>query len=127
MPTHGLDPLIVLALLLPVTHVSVFVHELGSAVMGRAAGLVVKSSGIGTGRPFLVMTVGGTRVFRCRSRPLQGLTFCYFSSFSPDRRRMVPFLAGGIVAASGSDCGPWPSTRPALIMQPFVPFFDRRF
>jgi tetratricopeptide (TPR) repeat protein len=98
MPTDGLDPLIVLALLLPVTYVSIFVHELGHAVMGRAAGFVVSSFGIGTARPFLVMTVGGMRVFLCRSRPLQGLTFCYIPSFSPGRRRMVPFLAGGIVA-----------------------------
>jgi tetratricopeptide (TPR) repeat protein len=98
MPTHGLDPLIVLALLLPVFYVSVFVHELGHAVMGRAAGFVVTSFGIGTGHAFLVMNVGGTRVFFCRSRPLQGLTFCYIPTFSPGRRRMVPFLAGGILA-----------------------------
>ena len=39
----------------------------------------------------------GVRIFFCRTLPLQGLTFSLIPQFSPPRRRMVPFLAGGII------------------------------
>jgi tetratricopeptide (TPR) repeat protein len=98
MSNHGFTPLIVAALYLPVMYVSIFVHELGHALMGRAVGFVVNSFGIGTGRPFLTFSVSGVRVFFCRSRPLQGLTFCWIPQLSPPRRKQVAFLAAGVLA-----------------------------
>ncbi len=98
MANSGYESLIVLALLLPVTYLSVFVHELGHALIGRAVGFVVTSFGIGTARPFLVMTVRGMRIFFCRSHPFQGITFCFYEQLVPSKWRVIPFLASGIAA-----------------------------
>ena len=92
------DPLIFAALILPVTYLSIFIHELGHALMGRTVGFVVNSFGIGTGRPFLVFTVRAMRIFFCRSRPFQGITFCSIPCVSPPRRKLVPYLAAGATA-----------------------------
>jgi len=98
MTTRGFDPLIVLLLLVPVTYVSVFVHELGHALLGRMAGFALNSFGMGTGRPFLTLAVGGARIYFCHSHPLQGITFCSIPHLVPPRWKMVPYLAGGILA-----------------------------
>jgi tetratricopeptide (TPR) repeat protein len=98
MTTPGLDPLIVLALLIPVFYLSIFAHELGHALMGRAVGFVVTSFGVGTGRPFWTLTVRGVRIFFCHSNPLAGFTFWLIPCFSPARYRLVPFFAGGLLA-----------------------------
>jgi hypothetical protein len=98
MSNHGFTPLIVAALYFPVMYISVFVHELGHALMGRAVGFVVNSFGIGTGRPFLTLCVRDVRFFLCRTRPFQGLTFCWIPNLSPPRRKMVAFLAAGVLA-----------------------------
>jgi predicted negative regulator of RcsB-dependent stress response len=100
MTTHGLEPLLALVLFLPVMYVSIFVHELGHALIGRAVGFAVNSFGIGTGRPFLTFSVRGVRIFFCGTRPLQGLTFCWIPHLSPPRWRMVAFFAAGILANS---------------------------
>jgi tetratricopeptide (TPR) repeat protein len=86
------------ALLLPLTYLSIFIHELGHAILGRAAGFVVTSFGIGIARPFFVRSVCGTRIFLCRSHPLQGITFCSFPNVSPPRQKTIAYFAGGIVA-----------------------------
>ncbi len=98
MTIRGFDPLIVLALLVPAFYLSIFAHELGHALMGRAVGFVVTAFGVGTGHPFLTLSVRGVRIFFCSSNPFQGLTFWLSSHFSPPRRRLVPFTAGGILA-----------------------------
>jgi tetratricopeptide (TPR) repeat protein len=100
MTNLGSNPFLALVLFLPVMYVSIFVHELGHALMGRAVGFVVNSFGIGTGRPFLAFSVRGVRVFFCRLRPLQGLTFCWIPYLSPPRLRMVAFFAAGVLANS---------------------------
>ncbi len=98
MTIDGHEPLVLLVLLPFVLYVSIFIHELGHAVLGHAVGFVVTSLGIGTGRSFLTLAVGGKRIYFCHSNPLQGLTFCFFPQTSPSIRKMVPFLAGGIIA-----------------------------
>src|SRR5262249_35593140 len=73
-------------------------HELGHVLVARAVGLLVNSFGLGTARPFLTLSVCGVRFFLCRSRPLQGLTFCFVPELSPPRRKLVPFFAAGLLA-----------------------------
>jgi hypothetical protein len=98
MPHHGPNPLFVVALALPITYLSVFVHELGHVLVARAVGLLVNSFGLGTGRPFFTRSVRDIRFFLCRSRPLQGLTFCFIPDLSPPRRKIIPFFAAGLLA-----------------------------
>jgi hypothetical protein len=85
---------------LPVFYLSAFAHEAGHAILGRAVGLIITSFGLGTAHPMAVFAWGHTRVFFCREKPFQGLTFCFIARISPSRTQMVPFMAGGIIANS---------------------------
>jgi WD40 repeat protein len=90
--------LIGLAALFPVIWVSSFLHELGHAVLGKWAGFRVTSFGMGVARPLWVGSWGRTRVYVCRSRPLQGITFSFLPQMVPSRGQLVASLAGGVVA-----------------------------
>jgi hypothetical protein len=92
------QPLVVILLVLPTAYVSVFIHELGHALFGRAAGFVVTSLGVGAARPFCVIHVGRVRIYFSLGRRLQGLTFAIWPQIYPTRWRLVAFTAGGIVA-----------------------------
>jgi hypothetical protein len=94
----SLDPLAMAMALLPVLYVSVFLHELGHALAGRAVRFAITSFGLGTQRPFLVVPVGGTRIFFALVRPLQGITFSFPRSLFPSRGQMALFLSGGILS-----------------------------
>jgi tetratricopeptide (TPR) repeat protein len=83
---------------LPVVYLSSFFHEVGHAVLGRLAGYGVGSFGMGLGRPFLVWSCGGTRVFLCRVRPLQGITWFVTARGPVPRWGQVMTLAGGVCA-----------------------------
>ena len=96
----SIDPVLALVSLLPIVYLSAFAHEVGHAVMGRAAGLIVTSFGLGTGQPLVVFSLGGAKVFFCRQRPFQGLTFCFIPRLLAPRTQMIPFEAGGIIANS---------------------------
>ena len=85
----GTDLALVLVALLPVLYLSIVVHELGHAVLGWLAGWRITSLGMGTGRPLLVLSWRGVRVYFCRNRPLQGLTFLYAPQLYPARSRTV--------------------------------------
>jgi hypothetical protein len=87
-----------LGLVFPVLYVSAFLHELGHAVCGRLSGFVVTSFGCGTGQPFWVGEWRGTRVFLCRQRPFQGLTFWIVPTLFPGRWWPAFAYSGGILA-----------------------------
>jgi hypothetical protein len=96
-----MDPselLLVILLALPISYVSVFIHELGHAAMARAAGFVVTSFGIGTARPFCVIPAGRIRIYFCLARRLPGITFAFLPQIYPAKWRLVAYAAGGIVA-----------------------------
>jgi tetratricopeptide (TPR) repeat protein len=82
----------------PVVYLSVFIHELGHAVAGRLSGYTIGSFGVGLGRPLWVLNWRGTRVFFCRRRPLQGITFSVFPGIIPSPGRKAALLAGGVLA-----------------------------
>jgi hypothetical protein len=96
----SIDPLFFLLLWLPITYLSIFAHEVGHAVIGHLVGFKICSFGIGLGRPWALIRCGCTRIFLCRTHPLHGVTFSLPSQLFPPRRKMVPFLAGGIIANS---------------------------
>jgi WD40 repeat protein len=90
--------LLLLLAVYPILYVSAFCHEVGHALMGRWNGFVVTSFGMGTGRPFWVATLGGSRVYLAWQRPLQGITFTVVAHIYPTRRQLVGMLAGGVLA-----------------------------
>lgn len=94
------SPSVLLSLLLfyPLLYGSVFLHELGHALVGRASGFAIGSFGLGTARPWLVVSVRGTKVCLAWIRPFQGITFACWPSIYPSRLQMVGFSAGGILA-----------------------------
>jgi hypothetical protein len=85
---------------LPVLYVSIFVHELGHAVAGKLSGFIVTAFGMGLVRPILVLKAGGTRVFLCLVRPLQGLTVWLYPALYPPKGRLILTLTGGSIANS---------------------------
>jgi tetratricopeptide (TPR) repeat protein len=90
--------LIISLSLVPVIYLSTFIHELGHSIFGWLSGEVVTSFGMGTGRPVLVLSWRGTKVYFGNTSALQGITFSVLPTSRPARwRRAVP-LAGGIVA-----------------------------
>ena len=93
-----IDPLTAALAFLPVYFASIFAHELGHAVAGWLVGYVVTSFGLGTSRPLFVAAPRGVRVYFCRVRPSQGITFAFMPQIYPSRARMAWFAAGGIVA-----------------------------
>ena len=58
-----LNPITIVLAIVPVLYLSALFHELGHAVMGRAAGYMITSFGMGTGRPCWVIPIGGTRIY----------------------------------------------------------------
>jgi hypothetical protein len=93
-----IDALIGLCSVCPILYVSCLAHEVGHALMGRAAGFAVASFGMGIGRPWAVISVGRTRIFLCVRNPFQGIAFCFHPRLYPPRMRMILMLAGGIIA-----------------------------
>src|SRR5262249_50711201 len=51
---------VVVVVLLPILYLSTLCHEAGHALLGWCVGYVVLSFGLGLGRPFLVLGLGGT-------------------------------------------------------------------
>lgn len=97
------DPLPDYALAYPVAfllayYASIFLHELGHALMCRRSGFVLTSFGMGVARPFWVGRWLGARVYLGRTRPFQGLTFFWMPQLIPSRRQYLRVLAGGILA-----------------------------
>jgi Peptidase family M50 len=92
------EPLLFILFAVPMVYISVLIHELGHALFGRAAGFVVTSLGVGTGRPLCVIPVGGTRIYLSLAGRLAGLTFAFSPQMYPTRWRLVAFTAGGIIA-----------------------------
>lgn len=91
-------PLLLLLAAVPILYASVWIHEIGHVLLGRAAGLVVTSFGLGTGRPLLATRHGFPRAFLCRSHPLQGLTFWFAPHLFPTSAQQAWTLAGGALA-----------------------------
>src|SRR5580692_8388895 len=94
------ENVIYLLLILPVSYVSVFFHELGHVVCGRLSGAVPLSFGLGMGRVFFVCSVGGVRFYVGARRPFQGITFLLYPQLVPEGWRRACTLSGGILANS---------------------------
>ncbi len=92
-----INPLIFILAMLPALVLSVFVHEVGHAVLGRAAGYIITSFGVGMARPLCVVPFRGVRIFFCRSKPFNGLTLAFHPDLLPSRIRGVTYLSGGIL------------------------------
>lgn len=90
--------LVLLLIILPVTWVSAFCHELGHAVLACLNGFTVSSFGIGLANPLLVWRWRGTVVYLCRTRPAQGLAYMFSPEIYPARRKLAWALAGGVAA-----------------------------
>ncbi len=86
---------LVVALFLPATYVSVFLHELGHAVAARLCGAVPTSFGLGTGWLFFTRSVAGVRVYLGARRPFLGIAFSLYPQLLPSRWREVGYLSGG--------------------------------
>ncbi|WP_165228298.1 site-2 protease family protein [Aquisphaera insulae] len=87
-----------LLFLLPAAFLTIHVHELGHAVVGRLCGFVVTSFGSGLFRPLLVLNLRGTRLYACRSHSFMGLTHVWYPQLLPSRLRSISFYGGGILA-----------------------------
>jgi hypothetical protein len=96
-----IDPLTFGLAYLPIHYLSVFAHEVGHALAGRAAGYVVTSLGLGFARPLCVFRIGGVRVFLCAVKPHGGVTFAFHPRLLPSRPSALAMLSGGIL----SNCG----------------------
>jgi tetratricopeptide (TPR) repeat protein len=94
----SINLLIAFCTILPIVYVSGFVHVLGHALVGHAVGFSMTSFGMGVGHPIAVFSRGRTRIYFCRTKPLQGIAFGIPPVIFPPRRLMVPYLAGGIIA-----------------------------
>lgn len=90
--------LLILIAYLPVVYVSIIVHELGHVLLAKAAGLVVGSAGAGGADPFWVGTWRGTRLFLCRRRPLEGVTFVLPDGLDFKPWQFIVYTLGGILA-----------------------------
>src|SRR6516164_2825991 len=82
----------------PILIVSVFIHELGHAVVAWLTGFAVHSFGIGQARPVWVFNLRNTRVFFCWRGHSSGLTFAHPLRVFPSRRMLVAFYFGGVLA-----------------------------
>src|SRR5207245_1322984 len=83
----------------PILVVSVFIHELGHAIMAWLNGFAVHSFGVGLKRPFLVLNLRGTRIyFGLRGAATKGLTFAQPCRVFPSRWRLASYYAGGVLA-----------------------------
>jgi hypothetical protein len=84
--------------LYPVLIASVFVHELGHAVIAWLNGFTVHSFGIGLARPFWVLNLRGTHIYCGLRRLTSGLTFSLPCRVFPSRWRLASVYAGGVLA-----------------------------
>ena len=92
-----IDPLILILAMLPALVLSVFIHEVGHAVLGYAAGYIITSFGVGMARPLFVVPFRGVRIFFCLSKPFNGITFAFHPDLLPSKHRLVAYLAGGVL------------------------------
>src|SRR5438270_4422363 len=92
------DLLLLAILVYPILVASVFVHELGHAILARLVGFAVHSFGVGLARPFWVFSLRGTRVFFGLRHITKGLTFSQPSQVLPPRWRLASYYAGGSLA-----------------------------
>src|SRR5262245_56136385 len=90
--------LLLAVVLYPILLASVFIHELGHAVMAWLNGFTVQSFGIGLGRPFWVFNLRGTRVYFGLRRLTSGLTFSQSRQVFTSRWRLASVFAGGVLA-----------------------------
>lgn len=83
--------------LYPALFVAVLVHEIGHALLARAAGFTTTSLGLGAARPlFCVLLPGGVRFFLCRTNPTLGTCWTTTSELLPSRLfRALLFVGGG--------------------------------
>jgi hypothetical protein len=88
--------LLLLGILL-VMYTSLFLHELGHALLGRWSGFLVTSFGVGTGELFWVSRWRGTRIY-LGLRGSLGLTVYLIPQIYPTRRQLVVTYCGGIWA-----------------------------
>jgi hypothetical protein len=82
----------------PILISSVFVHELGHAIMAWFNGYTVHSFGIGLARPFWVLNLRGMRIYFGLRRLTSGLTFSQPCRVFPSRWRQASVYAGGVLA-----------------------------
>src|SRR5438552_2130564 len=96
-----LDPIAFGLTFLPAYYLSAFVHEFGHAAVGQAAGYTVTSFGVGLGRPCLVFSIGGVKVFFGLGRLFHGVTFALHPQILPSRASAAAFHAGGVLFNAG--------------------------
>ena len=89
--------LLLAVVLYPILIATVFIHELGHAVMAWLNGFTVHSFGIGLGRPFWVLNLRGARVYFGLRRLTSGLTFWHSRRVFPSRWRLASVIAGGVL------------------------------
>jgi tetratricopeptide (TPR) repeat protein len=94
----SIEPRIIILFLVPVLYCSLFLHELGHALAGRAVGMVIISFGLGLARPLCVLSFRGIRIYFCFVRPSLGLAYGIAPELIQPRGKRAAFLAGGIVA-----------------------------
>ncbi len=87
----------VLLALFPVLYLSIFLHEVGHALMGRISGYVVAAFGTGLGPPVWVVKVLGTRIYFGLRKPTQGLTWLLCRQLNASKRSQIAMLSGGIL------------------------------
>src|SRR5262249_8450269 len=92
--------------LLPAMYCSLFLHEVGHAVLGWWCGYEVTSFGLGLGRPLLLARWRGTRIYFSLSRSTQGITWLIAPVMYPSRRRQVLMLLGGCLATGVASLTP---------------------
>lgn len=76
---------------------SIFVHELGHALVGRWSGMSVTSFGVGSSRPFVRWRWWGIRVYLCRNLWWGGLTYYLPPTLFGSRTARILTLAGGLL------------------------------
>jgi hypothetical protein len=85
-------------LLLPVVYLSAMCHEVGHAILGRWAGYVVRTSGMGLGRPLLRWRIAGIQFYLGDQTPFQGLTLVFQPRLLSSRTQALQFGLGGVLA-----------------------------
>lgn len=93
-----LEIVIYLGLLLPILYVSSLFHELGHAIMGRCAGYIVTTFGMGLGKPLLKLRVAGMHVYLANQSPFQGLTLMFDPRLVSRPVQAAAFCLGGVIA-----------------------------
>lgn len=92
------DLLPVLVAAIPLFYLSIFLHEMGHAVMAWCMGYQVTSFGIGLGQPWWVVKWRGIRIYFCPRRSTTGLTWALFPKCHFSRWRQIGMIGGGVLA-----------------------------